>query len=162
MPFYFIVCLEVFRLDVRMLWKPFPTQGSHNKVATLLSQLYWCNWIYFPAFLGTIHCTDYWRLAESLLFSIFFCWLLQCFHYSSFMPFPTIFGHVVPLPTHVACPVSSSSSIYIHCIWVSPWTHLSSLLWEPRVGKKTSHTFWTLSLKSPSIQWSKDRSRIGT
>ena len=30
MPFYFIVCLEVFRLDVRMLWKSFPTQGSHN------------------------------------------------------------------------------------------------------------------------------------
>ena len=25
------MCLEVFRLDVRMLWKPFPTQGSHNK-----------------------------------------------------------------------------------------------------------------------------------
>jgi len=32
MPFYFIVCLEVFRLDVRMLWKPFPTQGSHNTI----------------------------------------------------------------------------------------------------------------------------------
>ena len=33
MPFYFIVCLEVFRLDVQMLWKPFPTQGSHNTQA---------------------------------------------------------------------------------------------------------------------------------
>ena len=39
---------------------------------------------------------------------------------------------------------------------------LRLVLWEPQVGKKTSHTFWTLSLKSPSIQWSKDRSRIGT
>ena len=30
------------------------------------------------------------------------------------------------LPTYIACPVSFFSSIYIHCIWVSSWTHLSS------------------------------------
>ena len=35
MPFYFIVCLEVFRLDVRMLWKSFSTQGSHNNIVVI-------------------------------------------------------------------------------------------------------------------------------
>ena len=42
------------------------------------------------------------------------------------MPFPTIFGYMALLSTHIACLVLSSSSVYIHCIWVSPWTHLSS------------------------------------
>ena len=70
--------------------------------------------------------TNYWRPAKSLLSSTFFCWLVWHFHYSSFMPFSIIFGHMAPLPTHIVCPISSSSSVYIHCIWVSPWTHLSS------------------------------------
>ena len=78
------------------------------------------------SFLGTIHYIDYRRPAESLLSSIFFCQLLQHFHYPSFIPFPTIFGHMALLPTHIAHSVPSFSSVYIHCIWVSSWTHLSS------------------------------------
>ena len=42
------------------------------------------------------------------------------------MLFPTIFGYMALLSTHIACPISSPSSIYIHCVWVSSWTHLSS------------------------------------
>ena len=32
---------------------------------------------------------------------------------------------MAPLSTHIAYPVPSPSFVYIHCIWVSPWTHLS-------------------------------------
>ena len=37
----------------------------------------------------------------------------------------------------------------------------SYLLWEPQVGKGFP-CIWTLNLKSPSTQWSKDINRIGT
>ena len=46
MPFYFIVCLEVFRLDVRMLWKSFPTQGSHNSLLWMVIFLLLCGFCY--------------------------------------------------------------------------------------------------------------------
>ena len=90
-----------------------PSMAVVYAIYLLLSQLYWWNLIYCPVFPGAIHYIDYWRPAESSLPSIFFCQLLWRFYYSSFIPFPTIFGHVAPLPTHVACPVSSSSFIYM-------------------------------------------------
>ena len=39
MPFYSIVCLEIFRLDVWMLWKSFPTRGSHNTPPPIQSSI---------------------------------------------------------------------------------------------------------------------------
>ena len=94
-------------------------------VHPLLSQWYWKNLIYCPIFLGTIHCTDYWRPAKSLLFSTVFCQLLWCFYYPSlFQSLPTIFGHMAPLSTHIASSVSSPAFVHIYCIWVSLWTHL--------------------------------------
>ena len=91
----------------------------------LLSQWYWKDLIYCPIFLGAIHCTGYWRPAESLLSSIVFCRLLQCFYYSPLFPsLPAIFGHMAPLFTHIASSVSSPSFVHIYCIWVSPWACL--------------------------------------
>ena len=37
----------------------------------------------------------------------------------------SVSSYIAPLSTHVACPVSSSSFVYIHCIWVSSWIYLS-------------------------------------
>jgi len=92
----------------------------------LLSQCFLNNLIYCPAFLGAIHCTNYWRPAESSLSSIFFCRLLWPFHYSRLILLPTISGHVAKLPTMIAHSISSFSSVHVHCIWVSLWTRLIS------------------------------------
>ena len=108
----------------------------------LHSQLYWWTSIYCLVFPGAIYCTYYWRPAKSSLFSIFFCRFLWRFYYPSSMSFLAIFGHMAPFSTHIACPISSSFSIHIHCVWVSPWTHLSS----PSI----SHVSTTSSSVSPS------------
>ena len=79
----------------------------------------------FPSFSGHNILYRLLEASKSSLSSIFFCWLLWRFHYSSFMPFPAIFGYIAPLPTYITYPVSPSSFVYIHCIWISPWTHLS-------------------------------------
>ena len=118
--FYSIVCMGNL----------FPTRGSHNiigcAICLLLSQCFLQSLIYCPVFPGVIHCTDLRRPTESLLISILFCRLLQHFHYSRFIPLPTIPGHVAKLPTMVAHPISPSSSVDVHCIWVSLWTCLIS------------------------------------
>ena len=77
---------------------------------------------------STIHCTDYWRLAKSLLSSIFFCQLLQHFYYLflSFSSFPIIFGHVVLFFTHVAGSISLFLFVNLHYIGVSSQTYLIS------------------------------------
>ena len=112
--FYSIVCMGNL----------FPTRGSHNiigcAICLLLSQCFLQSLIYCPVFPGTIHCTYYWRPAESSLSSIFFCWLLWHFYYPFSMSFPAIFGHMALFSTYVTRSISSSSSIHIHCIWVSP------------------------------------------
>ena len=118
--FYSIVCMGNL----------FPTRGSHNiigcAICLLLSQCFLQSLIYCPVFPGTIYCTDLRRSAESLLTSILFCRLLRHFYYSRFIPPPTIPGHVTKLPAMVARPISPSSSVDIHCVWVSLWTRLIS------------------------------------
>ena len=37
----------------------------------------------------------------------------------------SVSSYMAPLSIHVACSVSSSFFVYIHCIWVSSWIHLS-------------------------------------
>ena len=92
----------------------------------LLSQCFWNNLIYCPVFLGAIHYTDYWRPAESSLFSIFFCRLLRPLHYSDFILLPTVSGHMAKLSTMITRSISPPPSVNIHCVWVSPWTRLIS------------------------------------
>jgi len=86
----------------------------------LLSQCCYDNSIYFPVFLGTIHCTNYWRSVGSLLSSTFFCQLLWHFCYPLLfsLSLSTIFGYMAPFSTYKAYPISSSSSINIYCIGV--------------------------------------------
>ena len=61
------------------------------------------------------------------------------------MLFPTIFGYMALLFTYIACPISFPSSIYIYCVWVSPWTCLSSF----SIEHIFSSSFSVLSFYSP-------------
>jgi len=75
----------------------------------LLSQCCLNKKLYFPASLGTIHYTYLRRLVGSSLSSIVFCQLLWhfCYFFFSSLPLPTVFGHMAPFSTHIACSIPS-------------------------------------------------------
>ena len=89
-------------------------------VHLLLSQCCFDKKLYFPAFLGTIHCTYLKRPVGSLLSSIVFCQLLWHFHYLLlfFLSLSTILGYMALLSIYKVCSISSSFSVYFHCIRV--------------------------------------------
>ena len=90
----------------------------------LFPQCFWKNLICCPVFLGTVHCIYCWRLVRSSLSSIFFCQLLWHLYYSCFISLLTVSGHVAKLLIMITRFILSSSSINVHCIWVSLWTQL--------------------------------------
>ena len=63
--------------------------------------------LYFPAFLGAIHCIYLRRPARSSLSFIVFCWLLWHFYYFFFssFPLPTVFGYMAPFSIYIVCPI---------------------------------------------------------